>query len=366
MKILWMNHRDIRNPRAGGAERTIYEVGKRLVLAGHEVDILTGGWHGAHRHETIDGIHIHRYGSRVVPHLVNPCFLKYHKDADVIVDDMAHAAPWFSPWFSKKPGVVFFRHMHGRTLKGQVSPYMALMLSFFERHYSFIYKSWPFVTESLSSQRDLNSLGVDNQRISRIPPGVDTKLFTPGTKSEQPSIVYFGGMRPYKRPEHALVALKILRSKGHQPHLTMVGDGPSLPLLKSLALDLDVSRDVTFTGKVSDEKLSEIVSSSWVNVHCSTSEGWGLSIMEAAASGTPTVGYQVSGVSETIIDGSTGTLVSDGDVTGLSNAIEETFEAASNWSKVARHYAERYSWEVTTDLWEKQLRSGIVRDVTSV
>ena len=97
-----MNHRDIANPKAGGAERTIYEIGRRMVLRGHEVDVLVGAWPGAMRHETIDGVRHHRYGNRVAPHLVHPFFLKYHSNADVIVDDMAHAAPWFSPWFSDK------------------------------------------------------------------------------------------------------------------------------------------------------------------------------------------------------------------------------------------------------------------------
>ena len=92
MKILWMNHRCIKNPRTGGAERTIFEVGKRLVARGHEVDILTGGWQGASRHEAIEGVSIHRYGSKILPHVVQPIYLRYHKDADVIVDDMAHAA----------------------------------------------------------------------------------------------------------------------------------------------------------------------------------------------------------------------------------------------------------------------------------
>ncbi|MDG7001787.1 MAG: glycosyltransferase family 4 protein, partial [Nitrososphaerota archaeon] len=303
MKILWMNHRCIRNPKTGGAERTIFEVGKRLVARGHEVDLLTGGWRNAPRHEDIDGIKIHRYGNRVLPHLVQPFYLKYHKDADIVVDDMAHAVPWFSPWFSSKPGVVFFRHLHARTLKGQVSPYMALMLTFLERHYPVIYRSWPFVTESNTSERDLSALGIEQSRITRIPPGVDSDLFKLGTKTDQPSIVYFGGMRPYKRPEHALVAVKLLLDRGRNVHLTMVGDGPSLPILKNLSSELALSKNVTFSGKVSDKELSRLVSSAWVNLHCSMSEGWGLSVVEAAASGTPTVAYRVPGVSETVVDG---------------------------------------------------------------
>ena len=238
MKILWMNHRDIANPKAGGAERTIYEIGRRLVLRGHEVDVLVGSWPGAVRHETIDGVRFHRYGNRVTPHLVHSFFLKYHSDADIIVDDMAHAAPWLSPWFCDLPGTVFFHHLHSRSLRGQVSRPLAVTLSWMERQYAHFYRSWPFVTESESSERDLEHLGIEHSRITRIPPGVDTELFHPRQKTDRPTLVYFGGMRPYKRPEHALFALKILLDKGYDVKLTMVGAGPSHQLLRSLSSKL--------------------------------------------------------------------------------------------------------------------------------
>ena len=219
-----MNHRDIANPKAGGAERTIYEIGKRLVLRGHEVDVLTGSWRGAHHHETIDGVHYHRYGNRVAPHLVHPFFLEYHSNADVIVDDMAHAAPWFSPWFSDKPGVVFFRHLHARTLPGQTTIPLAKVLAWMERHYPHIYRQWLFITESMSSEQDLMRLEIPESRIVRIAPGVDTKLFCPKRKSDEPSIIYFGGMRPYKRPGHALIAFKLLLKSGISARLVLVGE----------------------------------------------------------------------------------------------------------------------------------------------
>ena len=44
MKVLWLAHRDPKNPRAGGAERIIYEVGIRLTKDGHQVSVLAGGW----------------------------------------------------------------------------------------------------------------------------------------------------------------------------------------------------------------------------------------------------------------------------------------------------------------------------------
>ncbi len=350
-----MNHRDIANPKAGGAERTIYEIGKRLVLRGHEVDVLAGSWHGAHRHETIDGVHYHRYGNRIAPHLAHPFFLKYHSNADVIVDDMAHAAPWFSPWFSNKPGVVFFRHLHARTLPGQTTIPLAKTLTWLERHYPHIYRQWLFTTESISSERDLILLEIPESRIVRIAPGVDTKLFCPKRKSNEPSIIYFGGMRPYKRPDHALIAFKLLLKSSISARLVIAGEGPSLQSLKALSHSLNLDDNVVFSGHLSREKLAELVNESWVNVHCSFSEGWGYSIIEAAASGTPTAAYRVPGVSESVVDRKTGLLADDGNVTALASAIKNVIENRQDFASRCRKYAQRYTWDNAAEQWESLL-----------
>lgn len=357
MKIIWFSHRCMQNPLAGGAERAIYEIGRRLVLRGHTVHHVAGGWKGAKRYEVVEGIQIHRYGTRVMPHLAHPAFLRANRDADTVVDDLSHAAPWFSPWFSDIPGVAFFYHLHAKTLGGQTSQFLASVLASLERHYTVIYRTWPFVTESVSSQRDLNSIGISEERIFRIPLGVDTDRFRPGTKAEKPAIVYFGGMRPYKRPEHALIAFKILNDRGHDAYLTMVGDGPSIPYLRSLATEFNLADRVSFTGRVSEQELSSIVSAAWVNIHTSMSEGWGLSIMEAASSGTPTIGYDVPGVNESVINGKTGKLVPDGDISSLSIALAEAIENGSTSSDACRRHAQEFSWEATATKWEERLKS---------
>ena len=351
----------MRNPRAGGAEKTIFEVGKYLISKGHEVQLLTGSWKGAPRHETIEGIHIHRYGNRLGPHLVHPAYLRYHKEADLVIDDLAHAAPWFSPWLTRKPGIALFRHLHARTLMGQASLPLARILTLLEREYPLIYRKWPFVTHSKKGAEDLEKLGVETDKITIIPPGVDTHLFRVGKKTEKPSILYFGGMRPYKRPEHALIALKLLLNKGIDANLSMVGDGPSLNFLKSLATDLHLQNRVKFTGRLSEEDLSKLISESWINVHCSISEGWCISVMEAAASGVPTVAYKVPGISESVKEGVTGKLVEDGDLTSLAKSLEESLSDPDNSaaSKCLQH-ASNYSWEAVSQAWEKRLKLLIV------
>ena len=91
VRILWLAHRDPMNPRAGGAERTIYEVCIRLVRKGHQIIILTGGWKGRKSVESLHGIEIHRFGKKFAPHFAAPVFLlKYHYD--LVVNDLGHSA----------------------------------------------------------------------------------------------------------------------------------------------------------------------------------------------------------------------------------------------------------------------------------
>ena len=363
MKILWASHRDIRNPKAGGSERLIYEVAKRLVLRGHDITWLTGGWNGAKKSERLDGILIRRYYGQLGPHLALPFVIQQMHDIDVVVDDLSHALPWLSPIITSTHGVAHFYHMHAKTLPGQVPYPLSLILSKVERLYPIIYRNWPFVTISESSRTDLERIGIDSNRIVVIHPGVDTNLFTPGDKTHFPQLIYFGGMRPYKRPEHAIYALDNLVKEDISVHLVMVGDGPSLPMLRETVRKMRLDTNITFVGKVSDEKLAAIVRESWINIHCSVSEGWCLSAMEAAASGVLTVGYSVAGLKESVKERVNGILVEDGNISALSSAIKGAIENTLDYANRCRKHAEKYSWDNAAELWESLLIKAISREI---
>lgn len=362
MHILWNNHRDIRNPASGGAERTIDELGRRLVHRGHRVTLLTSRWRTGPAREYVNGVDITRYRGSLLPHLLLPIIASKRPKPDVIVDDMAHALPWASPWLTNVPGVVFFRHCHARTLPGQVSPAVARLLTAIERLYPQIYKDWPFVTESSSSVEDLVSLGVPRGRCTRIPPGVDTTVFTPMTKTAIPTLVYFGGLRRYKRPEHALLVQQRLLGRGIHAKMIIVGEGPSSEDMKKLAHQLKLDDCVVFPGRVGDAALAEIVGRAWVNIHCSTHEGWGLSVVEAAAAGTPTSAYRVAGIAESVSDGVSGILVPDGDIDALADAVQSLLRSERRWVTSCREWASRFNWEGATNEWETVLRLAGARE----
>ena len=351
MKILWLAHRDPMNPRAGGAERTILEVCIRLARDGHNIILLTGGWKGSKSVERVHGINIYRFGKNIGPHLALPILLlKYN--FDIVVNDLGHAVPWFSSTILNKNNIVFFRHLHAKSLPGQVSPLVSRLIAAIEKCYFILYHEAVFVTESTTSRDDLLKLGISGIEIIMNPPGVDKKLFHPTTKDKYPSIVYFGGMRRYKRPQEVLYLLKNLLEKLPELKLIIIGTGPEEQSMIKLSSKLNVENHVEFKGRITDEELSEIVSSSWLNIHSSVTEGWGLSIIEASASGTPTVAFNVPGIRDVIEDQINGIKVKDGDREALLEAAFEILSNPKRWWFSSTEVAKKYSWDRTTELWE--------------
>lgn len=355
MKILWLAHRDPLSPKAGGAERTISEVCIRLVRKGHEVILLTGGWKGCTPMENFQGIEIFRFGKNIGPHLALPVFiLKYN--FDMVVNDLGHAVPWFSSSILNKNNIAFFRHLHARSLPGQVNPVIAKLITAIEKCYFIIYHNTVFVTESTTSKKDLIKIGIKEHKIILNPPGVDFKLFHPAAKTQNPTLIYFGGMRRYKRPQETLFLLKDLVERLKTVKLFIIGSGPEEPGLRKLVSELNLQDYVMFKGRISDTELSNIVASSWLNVHTSVTEGWGLSILEASASGTPTVAYDVPGVRDVIEDRLNGIKVRYGARKVFADAAFSILSEPENWWLSSIEVAKKYSWEKTAELWENLIK----------
>jgi len=356
VRVLWLNHRGLDDPRAGGAETTIREVGTRLRGLGVDFHLLCGSTGETREGTSSEPFPTHRFSGWVTPHLVERSVLR-EIAPDIVVDDLAHVVPWFSPQLCNIPGIAFFRHLHRRTLLGQVGRARALSLAAVERLYFKVYESWPFVTEGSVALQDLVGLGVPPGHCRRITPGVDTLAFHPGERAEEVTLLYFGGMRRYKRPADAVSALAHLLSRGFNCKLIMVGDGPELGRVRNLAARLGTLSAVQFLGRLTQEELANVVSSSWINLHTSVAEGWGYSIMEAAAGGVPTVAYRVPGVTDAIVEGRSGVTVTDGDPRALADGVLRILPDVGSFSTWARGYAETCSWDRCAQAWRETLHS---------
>ena len=142
--------------------------------------------------------------------------------------------------------------------------------------------------------------------------------------------------------------------------LFIIGSGPEEENMKKMTNEMNMQDSVVFTGRISTEELSKIVASSWLNIHTSVTEGWGLSILEAAAAGTPTVAYEVPGVSDVIENGLNGLKIKDGDRDALSEAALSILTNPEKWGSSSVEVAQKYSWDKTTELWDSLIRNVII------
>ena len=354
LRVLWLSHRDICHPSAGGAERVVFETSKGLIRMGFKVTWGSTSFHESKESQALEGVEIVRMGNYVSAHVKSPLLVRSVKP-DVVVDDLGHVVPWCSERLTPFPGTVHFYHLHQRTLSGQVTPALGSLLKWLERQYYWCYPRWPFVTISEQGVQDLLDLGISRKRISYIPVGVDLKKFYPGRKAPEPTMIYFGGFRSYKRPWIPLDVYRMLRGRVPKLRLFMVGDGPIRERFEKLTSKSNW-KGVAFLGRVSDDMLSKLVSEAWVNLHCSVAEGWGLSIIEAAAAGTPTVAFSVPGVRESVVDEVNGILVPDGNIPAFVTAVEDVLRSPDDWVATSRARALSHAWENSVHQWAEHLR----------
>lgn len=351
LRVLWLSHRDLEDPLAGGAERSAREIELGLARRGFKVLALSGAPRHGLPAETTEGLEFDKSGGVLKAHYRALRDL-IDFEPDVVVEDLAHVIPWGTGWLRRAPVIAYFRHLHERSLPGQVAPVMRFALSRLERQYRNVLWATSIVTESATGRRDLMDLGFSSEQIALIPPGVDTVLFRPREPSPTPTMVYFGGLKPYKRPEDALMLFAELRKEMPELTLSIIGAGPSLGALQRQAQRLDLGTSIRFLGRLSNDALAHEVARAWLNVHCAVTEGWCLSAMEAAASGVPTVGYRVPGLRDSLSDGTSGILVHDGDLKALGDAAREVLTGHKDWRANARRFALGFTWAETVGAWD--------------
>jgi glycosyltransferase involved in cell wall biosynthesis len=162
--------------------------------------------------------------------------------------------------------------------------------------------------------------------------GVDACLFHPRKtrvfESRRPIFLYVGRLAVEKNIE-AFLGLSLPGTK------VVVGHGPHAAKLQKRY------RDVTFCGLRSGVGLAQLYASADVFVFPSRTDTFGLTILEAMASGVPVAAYPVPGPADLVVSGTTGVLHEDLRVACLA-ALELN-------RRCARDYAEEYSWEQATN-----------------
>jgi glycosyltransferase involved in cell wall biosynthesis len=305
--------RDREDPEAGGSEEHASQMAAHWACAGLDVTIRTSAAPARPEHAERDGYRVVRRGGRLTV-LARTAVAGARGGwgrGDHGVVDVFHGLPFFSPLWSGRRRVGFVHHVHLGTWRLLVPTPLAPVMYATERWVVPVaYRRTPLMTPSPSTRDDLvDRLRLDGARIGVAPNSVDERFRPGGERSATPLIAAVGRLMPQKGFDTALRAIARVLAARADAEAVVVGVGSERAALESLAADLGIADRVRFTGRVSDEALVDWYRRAWVVVNASRHEGWGLTLTEAMACGTPVVASRIPGHVDAVTEGRTGFLV---------------------------------------------------------
>jgi D-inositol-3-phosphate glycosyltransferase len=229
-------------------------------------------------------------------------------------------------------------------------------------------------TEAERSQLEL-LYGINHQKVSIVPPGVDTHHFYPipadeakeaiGISPEDRMALFVGRIEPLKGVDTLIRAMAIVKRTCKQfvcPHyLVIIGGDPEghperdegeMGRLQALARSLGLDDIVLFLGKRGQQTLPYYYSAAEVVVMPSHYESFGMVALEAMACGTPVIASQVGGLAYLVQEGETGFFVPAQDPEVLAEKLRLMFvnhDLRAEMGRQAVTYAQSYRWETIAD-----------------
>ena len=301
--------RDLDDVDAGGSEVHADNFMRRWAAAGLDITQRTSHAVGLPEIAQRNGYRVVRRGSRysVFPRAVASAVWS-RRDYDALVE-IWNGVPWFSPLWCRKPRVTFLHHVHG-PMWDQILPRpFASVGRFVEARFAPpFYRRSLTLTPSEATRGELLQLGFRPKNVVAIDNGID-EMFRPGGElAALPTITSVGRLAPVKRQDELIEAAVVAKQRIPELQLVIVGDGPLRPELERRIDQHRAHHWITLTGRLTHEELLSLYRRAWLVTSASLAEGWGLTLTEAAACGTPAVATDINGHRSSVVDGVTGVL----------------------------------------------------------
>ncbi|MDW7733164.1 MAG: glycosyltransferase family 4 protein [Methanolobus sp.] len=370
----------------GGAEKRIYELGRRLARQGHDVHLFGIRWWEGEDVIEREGMVLHGvcaprdlytgdrrsiteaivFAMNLYPHLMHerfdlidvsvfpyfPCFTVKLVSA---VKRTSACYTWHEVWDD-----YWYEYM-GRT---------GFFGKLVERAVAWI--SINNIAVSELTEKRLRYLGVPEKDISVIPNGIDIKsIAETGQDKEQAAaidtdrrkydIVFAGRLIREKNVDIIIRATSLLKKDIPDIRCCIIGEGPRKEELVNLALELGIDGNVDFADFLDYGILIKKLRASRVFLLPSSREGFGISVIEAFACGIPviTVNQEYNAAQYLVSDGVDGfvVLLNEKEVAARTRTLllEENYEA---FSRAARQKAEKYDWEIIVEQFMRTTEIG--------
>ncbi|QWB30298.1 MULTISPECIES: glycosyltransferase family 4 protein [Exiguobacterium] len=366
--LLFLSWRDIKHPKAGGAEVFTHEMLRR-VSDEYEITHFSPAFDGGHDVEYLDGVTYIRRGTAlsVVP-LAFSYYQSHAATIDLVVDQM-NTHHFFTPLYVPVTKRALFIHQLTREIwQINVRPPFSYIGEWTETPRLQLYRTGRALTVSQSTADDLLAVGFSKDEVTILPEGLS---FTPWNeedwkpKEAHPTFLYAGRMSAYKGINDALQAFVIVKREYPEARFWVIGKKDEAYITEHLhPIVPEEMRDaITYFGFVSEEEKLERMSRATALLFPSKREGWGLTVSEAAAVGTPTIVYDAPGLRDAVQYGMTGYMAKSQTPGALAAEMRACLRDPEEYEMIqaaGHRFAQTLHWDHTGQAFRNWLQRELI------
>ena len=312
-------------PHIGGVERVTYELANQLSQMGHRVAVITLSNDNTTPSDSTNGVRVYRaksyestrvlgvqsaFSSATGRLIRNVC---KKEAADVLHTNNLHYFTTIAASVNKKLlKLPLVTTLHIGTTS-QLDGGMRVLTKIYEKSIGkwILSQSDHIIAVSKAVKEYARTLNVAESKISVIPNGIDIHENRPNrtrrNKNSPIRVAFVGRLISNKGPQYLVEAAPTVLRDFPEVEFLIVGEGPLLDVLRSRAKALGVSDSLRFLRAV--PSVSAFLRGCDVYVRPSLTEGMPLTVLEAMASGVPTIATCIEGTTEILAHGNTGFLV---------------------------------------------------------
>jgi glycosyltransferase involved in cell wall biosynthesis len=367
LRVAMVNWRDPWQQVAGGAEEYAWQIGRRLRDLGADVAFVTSRESGQARRETRERITLHRMGGIFTRYPRVLCWLLIRRRRFDAVIDCMNGIPFFTPLVLPRRTTVIcvVHHVHDQQFFIHFPAWLATIGKILEGPVARrIYRRRAVVAVSPSTMTAMRErlrwtgpiFIVPNgspQGATDTAPAADAADAGDAAAAGDPAIVCVGRLSAHKRVERVVDIADQLRDRWPNLKVHIVGRGAAAGPLAERIRDKGLEDHVRLHGYLSRSAKNALLAGAWLHVSASQFEGWGLSVIEAATLGVPTVAYDVDGLRDAVRDDLTGWLAAEDEP--LADAVDRALKELSHPARRAemraacRQWAGRFTWPDSGD-----------------
>ncbi len=343
--------RDLDDPEAGGSELHAHRIASLWASAGIEVAVRTSAVPGGPESVTRDGYRVRRSAGRyaVFPAAALEMRRLRPRPGEALVE-IWNGMPFFSPLWYRGPRVVFLHHVHAEMWRMVLPGWLARIGENVERRLAPpLYRGSRVVTLSESSKEEIvGMLRIPAEQVSVALPGVEGRFGPGGRRSSEPLVVAVGRLVPVKRFDLLIESLVRARQRFGGLRAVIIGEGYERPILEALRARHHAEDWLSLPGRLSDDQVVDWYRRAWLVASTSQREGWGMTLTEAGACGTPAVASDIAGHRDAVVDGRTGLLVEgvDGATEGMVRLLGDE-ALRTRFGRAALERSRWFTWDAT-------------------